>query len=60
MFGLFKKKSKMNILEEKHKRILKEAYDLSTVDRKKSHLKYAEADAVSLEIEALQKENMSS
>lgn len=55
MFGLFKKKSKMTILEEKHKRILKEAYDLSTIDRKKSHLKYAEAEAVSLEIETLQK-----
>ncbi len=55
MFGLFKKKSKMTILEEKHRRILKEAYDLSTIDRKKSHLKYAEAEAVSLEIESLQK-----
>lgn len=55
MFGLFQKKSKMAILEEKHKRLLKEAYDLSTIDRKKSHLKYAEAEAVSLEIESYQK-----
>lgn len=55
MFKLFKKKSKSDLLEEKYQRLLKEAYDLSTSNRMQSHLRYAEAEGVLKEIEALDK-----
>jgi len=54
MFGLFKKKSKTEQLNNKYKKLLKEAYVLSTTNRKQSDLKYAEADAIQKEIEKLQ------
>ena len=54
MFGLFKKKSEKQKLEEKYQRLIKEAYDLSTVNRMQSDLKSAEAQDVLKEIEALQ------
>lgn len=53
MFGLFKKKTKEEQLQEKYKKLMKEAFDLSTVNRTQSDQKYAEADAVMTEIEAL-------
>ena len=53
MFGLFKKKTTLEKLELKYKRLLDESYKLSTIDRKKSDLKRAEAEAVIEEIEAL-------
>lgn len=56
MFGLFKKKSKADQLKDKHKKLLEEAYKLSTSDRKASDLKTAEANEVMLELEALEKE----
>lgn len=56
MFGLFKKKSKADQLRDKHKKLLEEAYKLSTSDRKASDLKTAEANEVMLELEALEKE----
>lgn len=53
MFGLFKKKSEKEKLMEKHKQLLKEAYDLSKVDRTQSDAKTAEADALWSKIEAM-------
>ena len=53
MFGLFKKKSKVQILNEKYEKLQKEAFQLSTIDRKRSDEKYAEAQAVLKEIETL-------
>jgi len=53
MFGLFKKKSKAEILQKKYEKLLKEAYELSTVDRSKSDQKTFEANEVLKEIEAL-------
>jgi len=53
MFGLFKKKSKKEILEAKHKKLLEEAFKLSTINRKESDTKYAEADALIKQIENL-------
>lgn len=53
MFGLFKKKTALEKLELKYKRLLDESFKLSTIDRKKSDLKRAEAEAVIEEIEAL-------
>ncbi len=54
MFGLFKKKSKIDLLNEKYKKLQDEAYQLSTVNRMQSDLKYAEAHEVLKEIEELQ------
>jgi len=53
MFGLFKKKSKVEVLQKKYEKLLKEAYELSTVDRSKSDQKTFEANEVLKEIEAL-------
>jgi hypothetical protein len=53
MFGLFRKKSKTEVLEEKYQNLLKESYKLSTINRKASDEKAAEADQVLKEIEHL-------
>lgn len=50
MFGLFKKKSEKEKLQEKFKALMEEAYKLSTVDRTKSDEKRAEADEVAAAI----------
>ena len=55
MFGLFKKKSKEDQLNEKYKKLLKEAHTLSTTNRKASDQKAAEADEVLKELEQLTK-----
>ena len=51
MFGIFKSKSKVEKLEEKYKKLLEEAYKLSTTSRTKSDAKTAEANEVLKEIE---------
>jgi hypothetical protein len=52
MFGIFgNRKSK---LEKKYQQLLSEAHRLSTVDRKKSDAKAAEAEQVRRELEALE------
>lgn len=53
MFGLFKKKSEKEKLEEQYNKLIKESYDLSHKDRKASDQKAAEADAILKKIEAL-------
>lgn len=53
MFGLFGN-NQLKKLQKKHQQLLKEAFDLSKIDRKKSDLKYAEAQEVENEIIALQ------
>jgi len=55
MFGFFKKKSKLDILNDKYEKLQKEAYQLSTSNRTQSDQKYAEAQEVLKEIEALEK-----
>jgi hypothetical protein len=55
MFNFFKKKSKVDPLNEKYKKLQKEAYQLSTSNRKQSDLKYAEAQEVLEEIDNLDK-----
>ncbi|CAN0345194.1 unnamed protein product [Ectocarpus sp. 4 AP-2014] len=56
MFGLFKSspKSVRAKLEKKYAALLAEAHRLSTIDRQKSDLKAAEADAVRIELESLE------
>lgn len=46
MFGLFKRKSKKEKLEEKYHQLLQEAHRLSQSDRMASDLKRAEAEAL--------------
>jgi len=53
MFGLFKKKSEKDKLQQKHKELMQQAYDLSRTDRSASDAKTAEAEQVLKQIEAL-------
>lgn len=53
MFGLFKGKSPKQKLIEKHRALLEEAFKLSTVNRKLSDQKVAEAEIVMQEIERM-------
>jgi len=53
MFGIFKKKSEKEVLNSKYKKLLEEAYKLSTSNRKESDSKYAEADKILKQIESL-------
>lgn len=53
MFGLFKKKTPLQQLEEKYAKLQKEAFELSKSNRMQSDLKYAEAQEVLKEIDAL-------
>ena len=53
MFGLFKKKTEVEVLQEKYAKLMEEAYKLSSQDRKKGDAKTAEAEEVLKKIEAL-------
>jgi hypothetical protein len=55
MFGLFKKKNAIEKLQDKHKKLLEEAFKLSKSNRSASDQKQFEAQQVLEEIEALQK-----
>ena len=55
MFGLFNKKSPVDKLVAKHKKLLEEAYILSSTNRKLSDAKTAEANDVLKEIDLLKK-----
>jgi len=51
MFGLFKKKTKLEKLQIEYKALMKEAYHLSRINRTQSDQKYLEAEEVLKEIE---------
>lgn len=55
MFGLFKKKSEVDLLQEKYLKLIDEARALSSSSRAESYKKYAQAEEVQLEIEVLVK-----
>ena len=57
MFGLFKKKSELDKLQDSYKKIMEEAYKLQSINRADSDSKYAEADTILKKIEALQAKN---
>ena len=46
MFGIFKRKSKSEKLQKEYEKLLKEAFELSKIDRSKSDAKYAEANEI--------------
>ena len=50
MFGMKSKKEK---LQAKYEKLLREAYELSMVDRKKSDEKTAEADSIQKQLDAM-------
>jgi hypothetical protein len=53
MFGLFKKKSPLEKLEDQYKAVMKEAFDLSKVNRSAGDTKYAEAEEIQKKIDQL-------
>ena len=53
MFGLFKRKSKVEKLELKYRSLLEEAYKLSTINRSMSDAKTFEANQVLKEIDQI-------
>ena len=53
MFGLFKKKSEVEKLEERHAKLLEEAFALSKTDRAAADRKTAEAAELEARIDAL-------
>lgn len=55
MFGLFKKKSEVEKLEAKYKKLLEEAHQLSTTNRSKSDEKMYEANEVLKQIDQIKK-----
>ncbi|NRA92358.1 MAG: Lacal_2735 family protein [Psychroserpens sp.] len=55
MFGLFKKTSEIDKLQKKYEKLMKDWHALSTTNRAESDKKYAEAQQILEQIEALQK-----
>tara|TARA_R110000737_G_scaffold112135_1_gene145262 strand:+ start:397 stop:561 length:165 start_codon:yes stop_codon:yes gene_type:complete len=53
MFGLFKKKSEKEVLQEKYQKLMKEAHTLSTTNRKQSDEKVFEAEEIMKQLEQL-------
>jgi len=53
MFGLFKKKSKLDKLRDQYAKLQKEAFDLSKTNRQLADQKTAKAEEVAKEIETL-------
>ncbi|MFZ6052251.1 Lacal_2735 family protein [Halocola ammonii] len=53
MFGLFKKKSKIEKLEDKHRKLLSKAYEISHSDRSKGDALLAEAEELANEIDKM-------
>ncbi len=55
MFGLFKRKTEKEKLQAKYESLMKDAYNLSRINRKESDQKYSEANAILKTIESLEK-----
>jgi hypothetical protein len=53
MFSFFRKKSELELLTEEYQALLEQSFKLSTVDRKASDLKRAEAEALIPRIDEL-------
>ena len=53
MFGLFKRKTPLEKLQEKYNKLTEEAFKLSKIDRKASDAKQAEAEEVLKKMDAL-------
>lgn len=53
MFGLFKKKSELEKLQEQYEQLMKDYHRLSTTDRTASDKAFAQADEVAKKMDAL-------
>jgi len=53
MFGLFKKKTEKEKLQERYNKLMQEAFELSKINRTASDNKYAQADTVQKKMESL-------
>ncbi|MEQ8324341.1 MAG: Lacal_2735 family protein [Vicingaceae bacterium] len=53
MFGLFNKKSKIEILQKRYEKLMKRSHELSTVNRAESDRVFAEAQELVKAIDAL-------
>lgn len=51
MFSFFKKRSKVEILQEKFETLLQESFELSKINRLESDKKFVEAQSVMIEID---------
>lgn len=56
MFGIFRKKSKLDKLQDQYKNLLEQSYKLSTTNRSESDKKQAEAQKILEQIEILQQQ----
>ncbi len=56
MFGIFKKKTEVEVLQKKYEKLMSQWHKLSSINRAESDKKYAEAEEVLKKIEAI-KEN---
>ena len=57
MFGLFKKKSKLDKLRDQYAKLQKEAFDLSKTNRQLADKKTAEAEDIAKQIDKLKQED---
>lgn len=57
MFGLFKKKSKLDKLRDQYAKLQKEAFDLSKTNRQLADQKTAEAEKIAQQIDKLKQED---
>ncbi len=55
MFGLFKKKSQVEVLQKKYEKLMSQWHELSSINRGESDKKYAEAEMILNQIESLNK-----
>ena len=55
MFGIFKKKSKLEVLQKKYEQLLKKSHQLSKINRSASDKKIVEAELVLKEMDLLRK-----
>lgn len=55
MFGLFKRKSELEVLQEKHKELLKKAFETSKINRQESDRLMAQAEEIANKIEIAKK-----
>lgn len=56
MFGLFKKKTEADKLQDKFNSLMKDWHTLSSTNRAESDRKYSEAQEISAQLEALLKQ----
>ena len=53
MFGLFKKKTELEKLQDKYEKLMKQSFELSTKDRRASDAKAVEANLLLKKMEGL-------